>query len=157
MILKFRQSSFASLVHTSVAGCCSLSMFAACLTADQRSGRVIHWLRPAAAADLLLSPGSPRIQTMRGGSPAVTSNMWTICDGRGIHKLGYIMWGLSALTLPLVPAVKLANCEYHYISNYPILPSLQSLNTNNVLSEQSGRSWGGSLILISILGAEEMR
>ena len=103
---------------------------------------------------------------MRGGSPAVTSsqagntapsNMRTICDGRGIHKLGYIMWGLSALTLPLVPAVKLANCEYHYISNYPILPSLQSLNTNNVLSEQSGRSWGGSLILISILGAEEMR
>ena len=120
----------------------------------------------AAAADLLLSPGSPRIQTMRGGSPAVTSsqagntapsNMRTICDGRGIHKLGYIMWGLSALTLPLVPAVKLANCEYHYISYYPILPSLQSLNTNNVLSEQSGRSWGGSLILISILGAEEMR
>ena len=103
---------------------------------------------------------------MRGGSQAVTSsqagntapsNMRTICDGRGIHKLGYIMWGLSALTLPLVPAVKLANCEYHYISYYPILPSLQSLNTNNVLSEQSGRSWGGSLILISILGAEEMR
>ena len=67
------------------------------------------------------------------------------------------MWGLSALTLPLVPAVKLASCEYHYISYYPILPSLQSLNTNNVLSEQSGRSWGGSFILISILGVEEMR
>ena len=79
------------------------------------------------------------------------SNIRTICDGRGIHKLGYIMWGLSALTLPLVPAVKLASCEYHYISYYPILPSLQSLNTNNVLSEQSGRSWGGPLISISIL------